>query len=143
MITTILKTAATTAGCDQVFYESDKLAGVITDQAMQDKVFCLVIQPNECTLNVAGNGVREHYASHYIEVMQQVKLEDTAENNEVVYDKLLKICEKIVYALIVTGSFQKIASVTAVKIQENKYDFNPIGWSMPLDLQLIENKANC
>jgi hypothetical protein len=143
MITTILKAAATTAGCDQVFYESKELAGIITDQAQQGKVFCLIIQPDTCTLNIAGNGIREHFATHYVEVMQQVKLEDTAENNEVVYANLLEICKKLIYALIVTGSFQKIASITATKIPENKYDFNPIGWSIPLDLQLIENKANC
>jgi len=143
MITTILKAAATTAGCDQVFYESKDLANVITDQALQGNIFCLIIQPDSVRLEVKGNGIRDHFPAHVVEIMQQVKLEDTAENNEVVYANLLEIAKKLIWALIETQSFTKIATVNAVKIPETKYDFNPIGWSLTLDLIPIENDNQC
>jgi hypothetical protein len=143
MITTLLKAAALSAGCDQVFYESKQLANIITDQALQGNVFCLIIQPDSIKGEVKGNGIRDHFQAHIIEVMQQTKLEDTAENNEVVYAALWEVCKKIVWALIETQAFNKIKSFNGTKIPETRYDFNPIGWSISLDLTPIVNSDQC
>lgn len=143
MITSKLKTALTTAGCNQVLYESDKLAGIITDQSLQDSIVGLIIQPNTVKLEVKGNGVHEHYPPITIEIMKQVKPEDTAENNEATLVSLLEVCKAFINALITVGDFKKIQSIEAVKIPENKYDANMIGWILPIDLFLLENKNNC
>lgn len=143
MITTILKIIATAAGCNQVFYESDKLAGVITDQSLQGNVFCLILQANNLRLNPAGNGIREHYPAIQVEIMQQVELENTAENNETVLENLKEICKEFVWQLIESGYFQKIGEVPCEKIQENKYDANMLGWSMTFDLNYIQNTIQC
>ena len=143
MITSILKTVALAAGCNQVFYESKQLSNIITGQALQGNVFCLIIQPNSVTIKTAGNGVRVVYPNYNIEIMQQVNLEDTAENNEVVFDNLMEICKAFIYELIKTGSFQKITDVSLVKIEESRYDFNPIGWSMSISLNPIINSDQC
>jgi hypothetical protein len=143
MITSILKTALTTAGCTSVLYESDKLAGVITDQPNQADIIGLILQPNTMTFEVKGNGVHHHYPPVVIEIMKQVKMEDIAENNETTLTDLTLICDKFILALIKTGSFKKITSFTASKIPENKYDANILGWSLPLDLFAIENTQNC
>lgn len=143
MITTKLKTALTSAGCDLVLYESDKLAGIITDQANQNNILGLVIQPNTVKLEVKGNGVQEHYPPIIVEIMKQVKPEGTAEHNETTLAALMEVCKLFILALITTGSFKKITSIEAVKIQENRYDANVIGWSLPMDLYLLENSNNC
>lgn len=143
MITTALKTALTSAGCNQVLYESDKLAGIITDQSTQNSIVGLIIQPNTVKLEVKGNGVHEHYPPIQIEIMKQVKPEDTAEHNEATFADLLEICKAFIQTLITSGDFKKITSIEAVKIQENRYDANVIGWILPIDLYCLENKNNC
>ena len=143
MITTILKAAATAAGCNQVVYESDKLANLITDQSLQGNIFCLILQANSIRLNPVSNGIRERYPSIQVEIMQQVELENTAENNEIVLESLKEMCKEFVWQIIESGSFQKIGEVPCEKIQENKYDANVLGWSMTLDLTYIQNSNQC
>jgi len=143
MITTILKTAATAAGCDQVVYESDKLANLITDQSLQGNIFCLILQANSLRLNAISNGIRERYPSIQVEIMQQVELENTAENNEAVFENLKEICKAFVWQVIESESFQKIGEVPCEKILENKYDANMLGWSMTFDLTYIQNTNQC
>lgn len=142
MITSILKTAAINAGCEQIFYESDKLSGVITDQSQQDKILCLILQTNSLKLKVIS-GMRERYPAVIIEIMKQVKMEDTAENNETTLDALLVVCKSFIYYLIESGSFSKITEVPVEKIQESRYDANFLGWSMSLDLNYIQNSDQC
>lgn len=143
MITTILKTAATAAGCDQVVYESDKLANLITDQSLQGNIFCLILQTNSLRLSAVSNGIREHYPSIQVEIMQQVELENMAENNEAVFENLKEICKTFVWQIVESGSFQKIGEVPCEKIPENKYDANMLGWSMTFDLTYIQNTNQC
>lgn len=143
MITDKLKTALTTAGCNQVLYESDKLSGIITDQATQNSIVGLIIQPNTVRLEVKGNGIHEHYPPIQVEIMKQVLPEDTAEHNEATLIELLGICKAFIQALITSGDFKKIQSIEAVKIQETRYDANVIGWMLPIDLYYLENKTNC
>lgn len=141
MITTILKAAA--AGCNQVVFESKQLANIITDQSLQGNVFCLILQADSLRLNPVSNGVREHYPSIQVEIMRQVDLEDTAENNEVALEILKEMCKAFIWQLIESGSFQKIGEVPCEKIPENKYDANMLGWSMTLDLTYIQNSNQC
>ena len=140
---TILKTALTTAGCNLVLYESDKIAGVITDQTKQDNVLGLILEPNSMTYEVKGNGVHHHYPPVVVEILKQARLEDSAENNKATFKLIEGICDKFIQALIKTGSFKKIGSITASKVLESRYDANLIGWSLPLDLFYLENKENC
>ena len=140
MITSTLKSCLETAGCTLVLYEASQLANLLTDQSRQDDIIGLVLQPTEITLEVKATGIHEHYPPIRVEIMQQVRLEDSAENNELVLDSLLEISKLFIRALIATEEFHKINSFTISKILENKYDANLIGWSLPLDLKLIENK---
>ncbi len=143
MITDKLKSALTTSGCTLVLYESDKLAGIITDQTKQSDIVGLIIQPNTLKLEVKGNSIHEHYPPIVVEIMKQVKPEDTAENNESTLRDLIEICKAFISALVVSGDFKKIQSVEITKIQETRYDANVIGWIIPLDLYLLENNNNC
>lgn len=142
MITNDLKTLLSAAGCTLVLYESDKLAGIITDQANQNHILGLIIQPNEVELIPAGTGIRRHYPPITVEIMKQVRPEDTAENNEATLEALFGIVEKF-YLSLMNGTFKKLGRVTVVKIQETKYDANMIGWMIPLDLTHNENKTSC
>jgi hypothetical protein len=143
MITSILKTALSTAGCTLVLYESDKLSDIKLDISKQDDIIGLIIQPNSMLFEVKGNGVHHHYPPVMVEILKQVKPEDTAENNEATLNSITSICDKFINALIKTGSFKKITSINASKVNENKYDANLLGWAMPLDLFYLENKTNC
>lgn len=143
MITSRIKTLLTTAGCTKVIYESKELANLLTDQSNANDVLGLAIQPDSITLNIVGNGIQEAYLPYRVEIMQQVRLEDSAENNEAKLTYLFQIAERFVLLLINSQIFQKIPVVTATKIPETKYDTNPIGWSLELQLKPMENQLNC
>jgi len=143
MITSKLKTALTAAGCTLVLYEAKELAGVITDQSKQNDLIGLILQPTSIRFELKGNGIHEHYPPVTVEIMKQVKPEDTAENNEATLNLIISAVKAFVTSLISTGDFKKITSFEADKILESRYDANVIGLSIPLDLFLIENKDNC
>jgi hypothetical protein len=138
-----LKSILQTAGCTLILYESDKLANIVTDQSTQNDIIGLILQPNSMTFEVKGNGVHHHYPPVVVEIMKQVHLEDSAENNEATLKAIELICDKFIYGLTKAGVYKKITSISASKIQENRYDANLLGWALPLDLYLIENLQNC
>lgn len=142
MITTTLKQVLTDSGCDLVLYEQDKLANLYTDQSHQDDIVGLILQPNTVALEVKANAVHEHFPPVYVEVLQQVRLEDNADNNEAKLQALLDICKEIVVRLIGLQMFRKVQPMTLTKILESRYDANMIGWSMPLDLYWLNNRVN-
>ena len=145
MIAETLKTVLTDSGCTYVLYESDKLANLVTDEATQDDVIGLILQPNTINLVVRANAILEQYPPYTIEILKQVRLEDAADNNEALLQKLLDICKEIIIRLIGLGIFRTITPLTVTKVQENRYDANVIGWSMPLALTrlLNENREPC
>ena len=145
MIASTLKDVLTDSGCTYVLYESDKLANLVTDEGTQDDIIGLIIQPNSVNLVVRANAILEQYPPYYIEVMKQVRLEDAADNNEIVLQELLDICKQIIVRLIDLQLFRTIMPLRVDKILENKYDANVIGWSMPLELTrlLNENRIPC
>ena len=145
MIASTLKDVLTDSGCTYVLYESDKLANLVTDEGTQDDIIGLIIQPNSVNLVVKANAILEQYPPYYIEIMKQVRLEDTADNNEVVLQELLDICKQIIVRLIDLEIFKTLQPVRVDKILENKYDANVIGWSMPLNLYYLlnENRDPC
>jgi hypothetical protein len=145
MITATLKAILTASGCTLVIYEQDKLAGIYTDQSDQTSIVGLVTQLNTMTLESRANAIHEHYAPLYIEVMQQVSLEDSADNNEVRLQNLLNICKQVIVRIIAEGTLKHIGPVPVEKILENKYDANVIGWIMTLDLYYLlnENRDPC
>ena len=145
MIASTLKDVLTDSGCTYVLYESDKLANLVTDEGTQDDIIGLIIQPNSVNLVVRANAILEQYPPYYIEVMKQVRLEDAADNNEIVLQELLDICKQIIVRLIDLQLFRTIMPLRVDKILENKYDANVIGWSMPLDLTYLlnENRETC
>lgn len=140
MITAILKQVLIDSGCTLVIYEQDKLANLYTDQSDQNDVTGIIIQKNEIMLEVKANAILEHYNPVIIEVIQHVRLEDLADNNEIKLQATLDICKEIIVRLIGEGIFKKVNPVTVTKIFENKYDANVIGWSMPLDLFYLKNE---
>jgi len=140
MIASHLKTILTSAGCTFVLYESDKIANLKIDEGLQTDIIGLVVQPNEITLEVKANAILEHYPPFNVEVIQQVRLEDAADTNETKLATLLNVCKKIILYLIYSGDYKQIKPMTLTKIQENKYDANVIGWSMPLDLLHLKNE---
>ena len=140
MITAKLKTILTASGCTLVIYEQDKLANLYTDQSGPLDVVGVIFQCNELMLEVKANAILEHYNPMIIDVVQQVKLEDGADNNEVQLQELLNICKEIIVRLIALAEFKTVLPVRVVKVLETKYDANVIGWSIPLDLTYLLNE---
>ena len=143
MITAKLKLILTAAGCTTVLYESDKLSNILMDMAKREEIIGMILQPNTVQLNVKANAIQEHYPPVIVEIMQQVKLEDTAENNEAKLTDLLEICKAVILGLIASGDYKKITPIEVTKILETRYDANVIGWSMPLDLYCLLNENKC
>ena len=140
MVTDKLKAILTASGCTLVLYESDKLANILTDQSDQNDIIGLVLQINEVDLEIKANAIPEHYNPLVIEILQQVKLEDTADNNEIKFQALLDKCKEVIVRVIADAEFKTILPMHLTKIQETKYDANVIGWSMPLDLYYLHNE---
>jgi len=140
MVTDKLKAILTASGCTLVLYESDKLANILTDQSDQNDIIGLVLQINEVDLEIKANAIPEHYNPLVIEILQQVKLEDTADNNEIKFQALLDKCKEVIVRVIADAEFKTILPMHLTKIQETKYDANVIGWSMPFDLYYLHNE---
>jgi hypothetical protein len=142
MITTQLKAILTSAGCEHVLYESDKMSNVIMDIPLKDKIIGLIIQSNEVLFEVKANAVTPRYPIT-VEILQQVTLEDTAENNEAKLTALFLIARTVLNELIISGLFHKILNTSIVKVTETRYDANVIGWAMTLDLKTVEGFDFC
>ena len=141
MITDTLKTILADSGCTLVLYESDMLSNVPMDRSNQTDIIGLITQLDQVTLEVRANAVQERYNPLYIAVMKQVRLEDFADQNEVLYQQLLDICKEIIVRLIAAKIFKKVKDVRCTKIRENQFDANMLGWSMTLDLTPLINVA--
>ena len=116
-----------------------------TDQSDEATIIGLVTQLNSMTLEVKANAIHEHYNPLYIEVAQQVTLEDKADNNEVKFQALLNICKQIIVRIVGEGTMKHVGPVPVEKISETRYDANVIGWVMTLDLYYLlnENRDPC
>lgn len=141
MITTLLKQILTDSGCTLVIYEQDKLANLYTDQSDQIDIIGVILQQNTIDLEVKANAIAEHYNPLVIEILQQVRLEDKAENNEIRLQETLDICKQVIVRLIHEAVFKTILPVTVNKVLETKYDANVIGWAMSLNLYYLKNET--
>ena len=141
MITTLLKQILVDSGCSLVLYEAKELANLLTDQSNQIDLIGLILQLDSVTLETKANALPEHYPNLTIKILKQVRLEDTADNNEVSYQECLDTCKEIIVRLIASAQVKHFPSPTLTKILETKYDANVIGWSMPLDLYYLKNEG--
>jgi chaperone required for assembly of F1-ATPase len=139
MITAKLQQILTDCGCSLLLYESDKLANLLTDQSNQYDIIGLVLQVNDMTLSGKANATTQRY-KQTIEIMKQVRLEDTAANNEATLESLVNVCVCIRKELIALAIFKQIGDIELTKILETKYDANVLGWSMALDLTYLNNE---
>lgn len=140
MITDKLKTILNASGFTLILYEQDKLANLKTDRSDQFDIIGLILQLNDLRLEFKANAILEHYPNLIIEVMQQVRLEDDADNNEVQFQFLLDKCKEILLRLANDPEIKHLMPVNVIKILETKYDANVIGWSMPLDITYLKNE---
>lgn len=132
-----------TAGCDTVFYESNQLANVTADQFEQGNIVGYVIEPTQGTIVISGGGATIQFNPWVVEIIEQVRPEDLAENNDTILAALLSVARKFVVLLAHDSSLGKITNTPFIKVQENRYDANMIGWSMNLSLSPIEYESNC
>jgi hypothetical protein len=141
VITTLLKQILVDSGCSLVLYESSQLANLLTDQSNQTDKIGLILQLDSVILETKANALPEHYPNLTIEILEQVRLEDTADSNEIAFQECLDTCKEIIVRLIASGQVKHFVSPTLTKILEPKYDANCIGWSMPLDLYYLFNEG--
>jgi len=132
----------TNAGCTLVFYETDNLSNIRTDESNATDIVGVVVQPNEIALQIKANSIIEHPILT-VEILQQVTPENLLYNQESVLQNLVIVCKTFINKAIASGIFQKITNVTITKIKESKYDANLIGWSIPINWVLIENEVHC
>jgi hypothetical protein len=140
MITAKIKQILIDSGCTLVIYEQDKLANLYTDRSDQFDITGVIMQQNDVILEVRANAIAEHYNPLTIDVIQQVRLEDAADNNEAKLQALLDVCKEIIVRLIADAEFKTLLPVTVVKVLETKYDANVIGWTLPLNLYYLKNE---
>jgi hypothetical protein len=143
MIRTQLQTALTAAGCTLVLYESAQLANVTLDPSKPDDLIGMVLEPATLVLLTGGNSIAEQYPPTVVEILKQVRPEDTAVNNEATLQELLTIAKAFIYQLIRSKAFAKIPNVSATKILESRYDANVIGWALALTLKPLVNENKC
>jgi len=141
MITDKLKTILQDSGCTLVMYEQRELVNLYTDESHQSDIIGVIMRPMDLTLEVRANAIHEHYNPLDIEILQQARLEDAADNNEAQLQMLLNICKEVITRLIVTAEYKTITPVNVRRVLENKYDANLIGWSIPLNLYYLLNET--
>ena len=136
-----LKQILADSGCTLVLYDQQQIVNLFTDRSDQFDTVGIIIQPDVITLEVRANAIAEHYNPLIIEVVKQVRLEDKAEVNETKLQECLDTCKEIIVRLINLAEFKTILPVNAVRILENKYDANVIGWSIALNLYYLLNET--
>jgi hypothetical protein len=141
MITAKLKQILADSGCTLVLYDQQQIVNLFTDRSDQFDTVGIIIQPDIITLEVRANAIAEHYNPLIIEVVKQVRLEDKAELNETKLQECLDTCKEIIVRLIALAEFKTITPVNVIRILENKYDANVIGWSMALNLYYLKNET--
>ena len=141
MITAKLKQILADSGCTLVLYDQQQIVNLFTDRSDQFDTVGIIIQPDIITLEVRANAIAEHYNPLIIEVVKQVRLEDKAELNETKLQECLDTCKEIIVWLIALAEFKTITPVNVIRILENKYDANVIGWSMALNLYYLKNET--
>ena len=141
MITAKLKQILADSGCTLVLYDQQQIVNLFTDRSDQFDTVGIIIQPDVITLEVRANAIAEHYNPLIIEVVKQVRLEDKAELNETKLQECLDTCKEIIVRLIALAEFKTITPVNVIRILENKYDANVIGWSMALNLYYLKNET--
>jgi hypothetical protein len=141
MITAILKQICSDSGCSLVIYEQVRLANLYADHSNQIDTVAIIMQPERMTLEVKANAIMEHYKPMIIEVIAQVQMEDSADNNEVQLQYLLAVCKEIITRIIAAGVFKTIKPAVLDKVLENRYDANVIGWRMSIDLLYLHNET--
>lgn len=137
-----LETLLINAGCTLVFYETDNLSNIRTDESAPADIIGLVVQPNEMVLQVKANCITERPILT-VEILQQIRPEDQTINNELILEILLEVVKAFIYKAIDAAIFHKITDVTISKVLESKYDANLVGWSIPINWILIENDTHC
>lgn len=143
MIRTQLQTALTAAGCTLVLYESTQLANITLDPSKPADIIGMVLEPETLVLLTGGNSIAEQYPPTVVEILKQVRPEDTAVNNEQTLQELLTTAKAFIYQLVRGGGFAKIPNVPASKILESRYDANVIGWALQLTLKPLTNENKC
>ena len=141
MITDTLKIILNASGCTLVVYDQQELINLYVDQSKSANVVGLIMRPVDVFLEVRANAIAEHYNPLRIEILQQVRLEDKAENNEAQLQTLLDICKQIIVRLIAEAEFKTLTPIIAERVLESRYDANVIGWSIPLDLYWFKNET--
>jgi hypothetical protein len=141
MITAKLKQILADSGCTLVLYDQQQIVNLFTDRSDQFDTVGIIIQPDIITLEVRANAIAEHYNPLIIELVKQVRLEDKAELNETKLQECLDTCKEIIVRLIALAEFKTITPVNVIRILENKYDANVIGWSMALNLYYLKNET--
>ena len=141
MVTATLKQILADSGCTLVLYDQQQIVNLFTDRSDQFDTVGIIIQPDIITLEVRANAIAEHYNPLIIELVKQVRLEDKAELNETKLQECLDTCKEIIVRLIALAEFKTITPVNVIRILENKYDANVIGWSMALNLYYLKNET--
>ena len=141
MVTAKLKQILADSGCTLVLYDQQQIVNLFTDRSDQFDTVGIIIQPDIITLEVRANAIAEHYNPLIIELVKQVRLEDKAELNETKLQECLDTCKEIIVRLIALAEFKTITPVNVIRILENKYDANVIGWSMALNLYYLKNET--
>lgn len=141
MITDTLKTILTKAGCSKVIYDQEQLVNLYADAPDSSDVIGIIMRPPDVILEVRANAIAEHYNPLMIEVVQQARLEDKAEENEAQLQELLDICKKVIVYVIGEAEFKTILPMTLPRVLESKYDANVIGWAMPFNLYWLKNET--
>lgn len=141
MITTKLKTILADSGCTLVLYDQQQLINLYADRSDFYDVIGIIMRPTEIALEVKANAIHEHFNPITIEILQQVRLEEKAEANEVQLQELLDICKQVIVRLVAEAEYKTLTPVTVSRVLENKYDANVIGWSMGLNLYWLKNET--
>lgn len=141
MITEIIKQILVDSGCTLIVYHAKELVNLDTDQSDQFSIVGAILQPESIDLEVKANSIQEHYNPLTVEILQQVRMEDSGDNNDPQLEELLGIVKQIIVRVIATAVFKTQKPYRVTKIPEGKYDANVIGWSISLDLFYLNNET--
>jgi hypothetical protein len=126
---------------DVVIYDTPAMANIAIDY-VEGNMVAKVNEINSLNKSIAANGVRTTF-DLTVSFTQQADFENTASNNSAIMARCNAACDRFLIQLVKTGFYIMPDSISVEKHQEGINDANHIGWTMTMELELVDGYAEC
>ena len=129
------------AVADVVIYDTPAMANIAID-FVEGNLVAKINEISSLNKSIAANGVKTTI-NVVVSFTQQSEFEDTANNNSAIMARCNTACDRFLMELVKTGAYRLPDSISVEKHLEGINDANHIGWTMSLELEVLDGYVEC